>query len=167
MANFPSLAPNTRLYVPGNLPIAVRTSLSGRTTAFRRGNRRIAQTLSMSYEYLTEANMILIKDHYIGQNGTFDIFFLSAEVWGDFVTPPIPLLSDFAWRYSSEITITDTSFNRFTVSVELESVPINTGDLIFDAGAASATPDRLYLLDAGAAAATPARDYIISPPGAS
>jgi hypothetical protein len=121
----------------------------------------------MTFEYLTEANMALIKDHYIGQNGTFEIFFLSAEGWGDFVTPPIPLLSDFAWRYSSEITITDTSFDRFSVSVDLESVPINIGDLIFDAGGASATPDRLYLLNAGAAEASPARDYVISPPGAS
>jgi hypothetical protein len=167
MATFPSLAPNTRLYIPGNLPATIQASLSGRATAFRSGNRRIAQTLSLSYEYLTETNMALIKDHYIGQNGTFEIFFLSAEVWGDFATPPIPLLSDFAWRYSSEITITDTSFDRFSVSVELESVPINTGDLVFDAGAASATPDRMYLLDAGAAAATPARDYTISPSGAS
>ena len=167
MANFPSLAPNSRLYVPGSLPAVIATSLSGKATAFRRGNRRIAQTLSLSYEHLTEANMDLIKDHYIGQNGTFDIFFLSAEVWGDFVSPPVPLLSDFAWKYSSEVTITDVSFNRFSVNVELESVPINTGDLVFDAGAASATPDRLYLLDAGAAAAAPARDYTISPPGAS
>lgn len=167
MATFPSLAPNTRLYIPGNLPAAIQTSLSGRATAFRRGNRRIAQTLSLSYEYLTEANMTLIKDHYIGQNGTFEIFFLSAEVWGDFVTPPIPLLSDFAWKYSSEITITDVSFDRFTVNVELESVPINTGDLVFDAGSVAASPPRLYLLDAGAAAATPARDYIINPTGAS
>jgi hypothetical protein len=167
MATFPSLAPNTRLYVPGNLPAAITTSLGGRTTAFRRGNRRIAQTLSLSYEYLTEANMALIKDHYIGQNGTFEIFFLSAEVWGDFVTPPLPLLSDFAWRYSSEISITDTSFDRFSVNVNLESVPINTGDLVFDAGAAAASPSRLYILEAGAAAATPARDYTISPSGAS
>jgi hypothetical protein len=167
MSTFPSLAPNTRLYTPGNLPAAIQTSLSGMATGFRRGNRRIAQTLSMSFEYLTEDNMALIKDHYIDRNGTFDIFFLPAEIWGDFVTPPIPLLSDFAWRYLSEVSITDTSFDRFSVNVELESVPINTGDLVFDAGAASATPDRMYLLDAGAAAATPARDYTISPSGAS
>jgi hypothetical protein len=167
MATFPSIAPNSRLYVPGSLPAVIATSLNGRATAFRRGNRRIAQTLSLTYEYLTEANMALIKDHYIGQNGTFEIFFLSAEVWGDFVTPPIPLLSDFAWKYSSEVTITDVSFDRFSVSVDLESVPINTGDLVFDAGAAAATPVRMYVIDAGAAAATPARDYIISPSGAS
>ena len=167
MATFPSIAPNSRLYVPGSLPAVIATSLNGRATAFRRGNRRIAQTLSLTYEYLTEANMALIKDHYIGQNGTFEIFFLSAEVWGDFVTPPIPLLSDFAWKYSSEVTITDVSFDRFSVSVDLESVPINTGDLVFDAGAAAATPVRMYVIDAGAAAATPARDYTISPSGAS
>ena len=167
MATFPSIAPNSRLYVPGSLPAVIATSLNGRATAFRRGNRRIAQTLSLTYEYLTEANMALIKDHYIGQNGTFEIFFLSAEVWGDFVTPPIPLLSDFAWKYSSEVTITDVSFDRFSVSVDLESVPINTGDLVFDAGAAAATPVRMYVIDAGAAAASPARDYIISPSGAS
>jgi len=167
MATFPSIAPNSRLYVPGSLPAVIVTSLSGRATAFRRGNRRIAQTLSLTYEYLTEANMDLIKDHYIGQNGTFEIFFLSAEVWGDFVTPPVPLLSDSAWKYSSEVTITDVSFDRFTVNVDLESVPINTGDLVFDAGLAAASPDRLYLLDAGAAAASPARDYTISPSGAS
>ena len=167
MANFPSLAPNSRLYVPGSLPAVIATSLSGRATAFRRGNRRIAQTLSLSYEYLSEANMDLIKDHYIGQNGTFDIFFLSPEVWGDFASPPVPLLSDFAWKYSSEVTITDVSFDRFSVNVELESVPINTGDLVYDAGDVAASPPRLYLLEAGAASATPARDYIISPPGAS
>ena len=167
MATFPSIAPNSRLYVPGSLPAVIATSLNGRATAFRRGNRRIAQTLSLTYKYLTEANMALIKDHYIGQNGTFEIFFLSAEVWGDFVTPPIPLLSDFAWKYSSEVTITDVSFDRFSVSVDLESVPINTGDLVFDAGAAAATPVRMYVIDAGAAAATPARDYTISPSGAS
>ena len=167
MATFPSLAPNSRLYVPGSLPAVIATSLSGRATAFRRGNRRIAQTLSLSYEYLTEANMDLIKDHYIGQNGTFDIFFLSPEVWGDFASPPVPLLSDFAWKYLSEVTITDVSFDRFSVNVELESVPINTGDLVYDAGDVAASPPRLYLLEAGAASATPARDYIISPPGAS
>ena len=167
MANFPALSPNSRLYVPGSLPAAITTSLSGMATGFRRGNRRIAQTLSMSFEYLTEADMTLIKDHYIGQNGTFDIFFLSAEVWGDFTTPPIPLLCDYAWRYATDVTITDVSFDRFSVSVDLESVPINTGDLIFDAQQAAVSPSRLYILDAGAAAETPARDYVISPTGAS
>jgi hypothetical protein len=120
----------------------------------------------MSFEYLTEAQMLLIKDHYINRQGTFDTFYLSAAIWGDHVTPPVPLISDFIWRYSSQIVITDTSFDRFNVEVELETVPIDIGDLIFDAQQAPSSPLRLYLLDAGGAAATPARDYIINPIGA-
>jgi hypothetical protein len=120
----------------------------------------------MSFEYLTEAEMLLIKDHYIDRQGTFDTFYLSGAIWGDHVTPPVPLISDFIWRYSSQIVITDTSFDRFNVEVELETIPIELGDLIFDAQQAPSTPLRLYLLDAGGAAATPARDYIINPIGA-
>ncbi len=120
----------------------------------------------MSFEYLTEAQMLLIKDHYIARQGTFDIFYLSAEIWGDHVTPPVPLISDFAWKYAAEVVIADVSFDRFSVQVELETVPIDTGDLIFDGEGAPAAPSRLYVLDSGGAAASPVRDYIISPTGA-
>ena len=48
---------------------------------------------------------------------------------------------------------------RFTVEVQLESVPAQSGDLIYAAGLASASPERTYILAAGAAAAAPARDY--------
>lgn len=167
MSTFPSIAPTTRLYVPGDLPSAFQIGLSGKSIGFRRGNRRINQSLSMSFEHLTENQMLLIKDHYIDRKGTFDIFYLSAAIWGDHVTPPVPLVSDFAWRYSSEITITDVSFDRFSVAVELQTIPIDIGDLIYDAEQAPVTPLRLYLLDAGTASAAPARDYIISPGGAS
>ena len=166
MSIFPSLAPTTRLYVPGDLPSVFQISLSGKSSGFRRGNRRIGQSLSMSFEYLTETQMLLIKDHYINRQGTFDTFYLSAAIWGDHVTPPVPLISDFIWRYSSQIVITDTSFDRFTVEVELETVPIELGDLIFDAQQAPSSPLRLYVLDAGGAAATPAREFIINPIGA-
>jgi len=110
--------------------------------------------------------MNLIKNHYFSCKGTFDIFFLSAEIWKDYVTPPIPLLSDYAWRYLDTPTITDDAVDRFTVEVALQTIPIDTGDLVFDAGAAGSSPQRTYILDAGAAAASPARDYTISPPGA-
>ena len=110
--------------------------------------------------------MLLIKDHFFDRKGTYDVFFLPAEIWNDFSTPPVPLLSDFAWRYASEPAITDVSYDRFTVEVQLQTEPIDTGDLIFDAGLAAASPARTYILDAGAAAVSPARDYIISPQGA-
>lgn len=107
-----------------------------------------------------------IKAHYIDRQGTFDIFFLSAEVWSGYITPPVPLLSDYAWRYAGPPTVSDGIVGRWGVDVELVTYAIDTGDLVFDGELAPASPARSYILDGGAAAATPARDNIISPPGA-
>jgi hypothetical protein len=163
MSTFPAIRPTTRLYVPGNVPSAFASSLSGRTIGFRRGNRRIGQSLSLSFEYLSETEMLKIKDHYIGQNGTFEIFFLSAEIWADHASPPVLLLSDYAWKYNAPPVIDDVSFERFSVSVELGTEPIDTGDLVINGGLAFATPSRDYIVNGGLAAATPAREYIINP----
>lgn len=166
MSTFPALAPTSRVYTPGGVPRNLQTSLSGVAVGFRRGNRRIGQTLDLTFAYLTQAQMNLIKDHYFDRKGTYDIFFLSSEIWGDYTTPPVPLISDFAWRYASEPQITDVSFDRFTVEVQLQTQPIDIGDLIFDGGLAAASPERSYILDGGLASASPARDYVVSPPGA-
>ena len=166
MANFPGIAPTTRVYLPGNTPQVINQSLSGVAVGFRRGSKRVSQQLSMSFEYLSESEMIAIKDHFIDNDGTYGTFFLSQEIWADFVSPPVPLTSNFAWRYASSISIADVSYNRFSVSVELESVPIEMGDLVYDALAASEIPEREYILDGGLASASPARDLIISPVGA-
>lgn len=163
---FPAIVPSSRTFTPGNIPQAVQTSLSGVTSGFRRGNRRTEQTLSLSFASLTEAQVDLIKAHYVDRQGSFDIFYLPSEVWSGYTSPPIPLLSDYAWRYSSPPTITDGIVGRWGVDVELVTYAINTGDLVFDAGLASASPARTYILEAGGAAATPARDYLILPFGA-
>jgi hypothetical protein len=110
--------------------------------------------------------MLKIKDHYINQDGTFEIFYLSSEIWADHVSPPVPLISDYAWRYIAAPVIADVSYDRFSVSVELGTEPIDTGDLVINGGLASATPSRDYIVNGGLAAATPAREYIINPGGA-
>jgi len=177
MSTFPSLAPTTRLYVPGNLPSVFQSSLSGKTSGFRRGNRFIGQSLSMSFENSSRAQMLLLKDHYIERQGTFDIFYLSANVWGDHVTPPVPLVSNFVWRYASAITITDTSFDKFTVQVELESIPIALGDVDIELPGGGAGPSPGpgpspppppvvdYIYDGLSAALLPVREYIIDSGG--
>ena len=141
----------------------MQVALSGATVGYRQGNRRVNQTLSLTFGYLTESQMNSIVSHYIAANGTYDIFFLSSEVWGDFTSPPVPPIGDIAWRYAGAPSIEDVSFDRFTVEVELVSYAINFNDLIIDAGAAASLPARGYILDAGAAAATPARDYVTNP----
>lgn len=163
---FPALVPSSRTYSPGNIPQSQKISLSGNATGFRRGNRRTEQTLSLSFTNLTEAQVDLIKAHYVDRQGSFDIFFLPSEVWSGYTTPPIPLLSDYGWRYSSPPTVTDGIVGRWGVDVELVTYAIDTGDLVFDGELAPSIPARTYILDAGGAASTPARDYLISPYGA-
>jgi|TARA_Y100000033_G_scaffold27152_1_gene25797 hypothetical protein len=161
MTTFPSISPTARTYAPGNVPAVLQTALDGTTVGFKRGARRVNQVLSLSFSHLTEANMVLIKDHYIARKGTFEIFYLPSVIWGDYTTSPVGL--DYAWRYSEAPQIEDVSFDRFTVSVELETISINTGDLRIDGENANPnTPERLYNIDAGSASATPARSHLIN-----
>jgi hypothetical protein len=166
MSTFPALVPSTRTFTPGDVPNVKQVSLSGMTSGFRRGNRRIAQGLSLSFQRLTQVQLDLITAHYVDQQGSFEIFYLSPEVWSGYTTPPVPLLSDFAWQYAGPPSITDSSCGRWEVEVELETIPIDTGDLVLDGGLASATPSRDYIVNGGLAAATPEREYVISPGGA-
>ena len=160
MANFPSITPSARLYTQGNFPSAIQASSSGVTTGFRRGNRRINQTLQLSFNNLTESQVTQIRNHFDGQNGSFSIFYLSAEVWAGYTTPPVPLVSDFAWLYANAPTISDGIVSKWNVEIELISVPIDIGDLIFNSGD-STTTARAYILDALTSSASPARDNII------
>jgi len=166
MSTFPALVPSTRTFTPGDVPNVKQVSLSGMTSGFRRGNRRIAQGLSLSFQRLTQVQLDLITAHYVDRQGSFDIFYLSPEVWSGYTTPPVPLLSDFAWQYAAPPGITDSSCGRWEVEVELETIPIDTGDLVLNGGLASATPSRDYIVNGGLAAATPDREYVISSGGA-
>lgn len=163
---YPALIPSTRVFTPGNTPQVRQTSLSGMSDGFRRGNRRIGQTLQLRYLNLVEADFLLLKAHYLDRQGTYDIFFLTTETWNGMATPPVPLLSDYAWKYSKALVVSHASCNRFNVEVELETQPIDSGDLVFDGLTASASPTRTYILEAGLASASPARDYTIAPTGA-
>ena len=159
----PALTPSARTFTAGNYPQTTQAALSGVTNGFRRGNRRSNQSVSLSFTNLTETQLNLIKSHYIDRQGTFDYFFLSAEVWSGYGTPPIALVDAYAWRYASAPTITDGIVGRWSVDVELTSYGLDIGDLIFDGEAASATPARTYNVDGGSASATPARTYVINP----
>ena len=161
MANFPSITPSSRLFITGDFPNAIQSSSSGATTGFRRGNRRIDQILQLSYLNLNETQVNSFRTHYDSQSGSFEIFFLSSNTWSGYNTPPVALVSDFAWLYSQSPKITDSDLNsKWNVEIELRSIPIDLGDLIFNAGDSSNTA-REYILDALDSSATPARTNII------
>ena len=137
--------------------------MSGVTTGFRRGSRRVGQAITLSFTNLTETQLNLIKDHYIDRQGTFDYFFLSAEVWSGYTSVPVELVDSFAWRYSGPPVISDGIVGRWGVEVGLVSHPLERGELVIDGLTASATVSRTYNVDAGSASATPARTYVVNP----
>jgi len=161
MAIFPSIIPSSRLFITGDFPNSIQTASTGSTTGFRLGNRRINQTLQLTFNNLTETQVNLIRTHYDTQSGTFEIFLLDANTWSGYSSPPVPIVSDFAWLYSTPPVITDNILSsRWNVEVELISVPIDTGDVIYDGGD-STTTARSYILDALTSSSSPARTNII------
>lgn len=159
---FPALIPSARVYIPGDVPQQQQVALSGAFSGYRQGNRRIGQTLGLSFNNISESDLNLIKAHYLSVDGTFGIFFLSAEVWNGYGTPPVPLLSDYAWRYAGTPVVTDGSCDLWSIELDLTTYAIDLSDLIIDGLTAAATPARDYIVDGGAASATPARDYVIN-----
>ena len=159
---FPALVPSVRTFASGDVPQSRQQSLSGVETGFRVGNRRAEQTLSLGYTNLTETQLNLIKDHYVDRQGTFDIFFLSAEVWNGYTTPPVALVDAYAWRYAGPPTISDGIFGRWSVDVELVTHAVDITDFVIDGRTASATDTRTYNMDGGSASATPARTHVIN-----
>lgn len=162
MSTFPALIPSARTYVPGNAPQVQHIALSGSTVAYRQGNRRVEQTLQLSFNNISETDLDLIKAHYVDQDGTYGIFYLSAEIWNGYDSPPVPIIGDYAWRYAEPPTITDGSCDLWSVDVALTTYAINFGDIIFNAANSAIAPSRDYILNAGGAAAAPARILIVN-----
>ena len=79
MANFPSLEPRNRTLTTGDFPQLIHRGLSGGNVRFLQGTDRIAQKLTIAYEYLTEAEMKLLLDHYQEQQGSLIPFDLPSN----------------------------------------------------------------------------------------
>ena len=106
--------------------------------------------------------MNLIAAHYLTAKGTFEFFFGSEALWGDYSgTYPVPVLGNTAWRYASPPSIADVSYDRFTVEVELVSHSIEQGDFNLDGGSADSS-SAVYIADGLTASVLPDRTYIFN-----
>ena len=158
---FPAVSPNVRVYSAGGFVTADRSAADGSYNGFRRGSRQVSQTLALQFRHLSETDMNSIKSHYLERKGTFDFFLASAELWGDYGDdPPVPLLGNTAWRFAGSPSITDVSFDRFDVSVELVSHAVLQGDLQ-SIGTTSQVAVADYAYNGSSASAVPA--YILDP----
>ena len=122
MATFPALTPTTRIFSPGNYPQIYQQSIGGTGAGFRRGALSIGKTLTLTFEYVLEADVNAIKAHYFDSYGTYDIFNVSSTVWSGYVVPPVDLNGNYFWRYAGTIAVDTGSPLRYNVNVQLVSV---------------------------------------------
>ena len=123
MTTFPSLEPETRALIYGDYPQNTHEGLSGGNVRFLLGTKRVVQRLTITYEYLTEAEAQSLLTHYNGQNGSIEPFDLSSQVWAGYSTPPVSS-SSYQWSYAQSFQISISSPNRYSTSIELISVPL-------------------------------------------
>jgi hypothetical protein len=89
----------------------------------RTSNVILDQLLRLSFAALTEAQMLSIRAHYIGQQGRFLSFAIPNDLLSGTTTPASFTPTGYSWTYAAPPQITDVGVQRYDVSVELATVP--------------------------------------------
>jgi hypothetical protein len=124
MATFPTLTPSSRTFTPGRHPHSEIPTLSGLQTRVRTSNVILEQQLRLTFLGLTEAQMLSIRTHYIGQQGRFLSFAIPSSLLSGMTTPAYFTPTGYSWIYGSAPQVEDIpGTQRYTVSIELMTVP--------------------------------------------
>lgn len=133
MATFPVLNPSSRSFTPGLYPHSEIRSLTGIQTRVRTSNVLLDQRLRLIFVALTEAQMLSIRSHYMGQQGRFLSFDIPTSLLSGTSAPSSFTPAGYSWIYAAAPQIEDIGLQRYTVTVELVTVPpegatVNGGD---------------------------------------
>ena len=123
MATFPALKPSSRTFTPGERPHSVIGTLNGNNIRVRQSNVLVDQRLRLTFIALTEAQMLSIRTHYTGQQGRFLSFPIPNDLLSGLTTPASFTPTGYSWVYAATPQVEDVGCNRYTVSVELMTVP--------------------------------------------
>jgi hypothetical protein len=124
MATFPTLTPSSRTFTPGRHPHSEIPTLNGLQTRVRTSNVILEQRLRLTFIALTEAQMLSIRSHYMGQQGRFLSFAIPNELLSGMITPAAFTPTGYSWIYGNAPQVEDIpGIQRYTVSVELVTIP--------------------------------------------
>lgn len=98
--------------------------MNGLQTRVRTSNAILEQQLRLTFVGLTEAQMLSIRSHYIGQQGRFRSFFIPSSLLSGMTTPASFTPTGYGWIYAGSPQVEDIpGTQRYTVSVELVTEP--------------------------------------------
>jgi hypothetical protein len=124
MATFPTLTPSSRTFTPGRHPHSEIPTLNGLQVRVMTSNVIIEQQLRLTFLGLTEAEMLSIRTHYVGQQGRFLSFFIPSSLLSGMTTPAYFTPTGYTWIYGSAPQVEDIpGIQRYNVSVELVTIP--------------------------------------------
>ncbi len=124
MAVFPSLIPATRVFSPGQYPVAAIEALNGAEGNVRLSTTMVESRLRLRFVALSEAEMLSVLAHYMGQRGGFDAFSLPVEVFSGTDDPANFQLAGYFWRYAESPTVEDYPCDSLhDVELSLVTVP--------------------------------------------
>ena len=124
MATFPTLTPSSRTFTPGRHPHSEIPTLNGLQIRVMTSNVILEQQLRLTFLGLTEAEMLSIRSHYIGQQGRFLSFAIPTSLLSGMTTPANFTPTGYSWIYGSAPQVEDIPCaQRYNVSVELVTVP--------------------------------------------
>lgn len=124
MATFPTLTPSSRTFTPGRHPHSEIPTLNGLQTRVMTSNVILEQQLRLTFVGLTEAQMLSVRSHYIGQQGRFLSFAIPDALLSGMTTPSYFTPTGYSWIYGGPPQVEDIAgTQRYTVSIELVTVP--------------------------------------------
>lgn len=98
--------------------------MNGLQTRVRTSNVILEQRLRLTFVALTEAQMLSVRSHYVGQQGRFLSFDIPTSLLSGMTTPVSFTPTGYSWIYAGTPQVEDIpGIQRYTVSVELITVP--------------------------------------------
>jgi hypothetical protein len=121
---YPTLAPASRSFTPGDYPIKTYQSQSGVETRILYGSKRTNMTLELSYDNITDTEAQSFATHYDEVKGSYLTFALPSAVRSGWTGAPatIDVVSGAAWRYGEPPSITAVKPGISRVQVKLKGV---------------------------------------------
>lgn len=123
MATFPTLTPSSRTFTPGERSHALINTMAGTSTRVRTRNVLLDQQLRLGFTALTETQMLSIRTHYATQQGSYLSFAIPNNLLSGMTTPASFTPTNYSWVYAGPPQVEDIGCQRYTVTVELVTVP--------------------------------------------
>jgi hypothetical protein len=129
-AAFPAIEPTGRTYAMGVFSMSQAQAFAGSAVRFTHSSTPIGHALELFYADLPDAELQLIRDHYVEQEGGYLSFLLPDVIWQGFDDPEDLVPATYRWKYSAPPEEAGKPGGFYDVTVPLECVGPELGSLL-------------------------------------